>query len=189
MVLPLVSRRVGAFSIATALSFSLTAPVLAAPPTYDADAAVPAPNTFAITNARVMPGGNTPGKHIARGTVLIRGGLIAAVGENVDIPKDATVIDGTGLTVYPALVDAFTTAGMPLAADYTKAGRGATYPVGTIRADVRASEMFQPDDVAGASRRKNGFGAALVAPGVGLIAGTSSFVSLAPENRTPPHFC
>lgn len=178
MILPLVSRRIGALSIVTALSFSLSAPAFSAPPTYDADAIVPAPSTFAITNARIVTG---TGKTLARGTVIIRNGLIEKIGESADVPKDATVIDGAGLTVYPALVDAFTNAGMPLAADYPKEVRGATYPVGTIRADIQTATLFQPDDVAGASRRKNGFGAALVAPGVGLIAGTSAFVSLAPE--------
>ena len=180
MPLPLLPRRVGAFSVATALSFSISAPIVAfaAPPTYDADAIVPAPNTFAITNARIVIG---TGKTLARGTVVVRGGLIAAIGESVTVPKDATVIDGAGLTVYPALVDAFTTAGMPLSADYPKEVRGATYPVGTIRADVQTATLFQADDVAGASRRKNGFAAALVAPGVGLVAGTSAFVSLAPD--------
>ncbi len=50
---------------------------------------------------------------IERGTVIIRNGLIAAVGANVAAPADARVIDGTGLTIYPGLIDANTTLGIP----------------------------------------------------------------------------
>lgn len=38
--------------------------------------------------------------------MLIRDGLIEAVGANVTIPSEAWVMDGEGLTVYPGLIDA-----------------------------------------------------------------------------------
>jgi imidazolonepropionase-like amidohydrolase len=50
---------------------------------------------------------------IARGTIVIRNGLIEAVGANVQIPPEATIIDGTGLTVYPGLIDSFSDTGLP----------------------------------------------------------------------------
>ncbi|HEX8181839.1 MAG TPA: hypothetical protein VF525_20025, partial [Pyrinomonadaceae bacterium] len=65
---------------------------------------------YAITNARIVP---VAGPEIPRGTVVIRNGLIAAVGANTNAPPDARVIDGTGLTVYPGLIDANSTLGMP----------------------------------------------------------------------------
>src|ERR1051325_7338888 len=67
-------------------------------------------DTYAITNAHIVP---VTGPEIARGTIVIRNGLIAAVGANVTAPADARVIDGAGLTVYPGLIDANTTLGMP----------------------------------------------------------------------------
>ena len=68
-------------------------------------------DTYAITNARIV---TVAGPVIDRGTVVIRDGLIAAVGANVSAPADARVIDGTGLTVYPGLIDSSTALGMPL---------------------------------------------------------------------------
>jgi len=67
-------------------------------------------DTYAITNARIV---TVAGPEIARGTVVVRDGLITAVGANVSAPADARIIDGTGLTVYPGLIDANTTLGMP----------------------------------------------------------------------------
>jgi imidazolonepropionase-like amidohydrolase len=62
-----------------------------------------APATIAIHNARVIP---VSGPAIPRGNVILRNGLIEAVGADVAIPADAWVIEGDGLTVYPGLIDA-----------------------------------------------------------------------------------
>src|SRR5258708_26506173 len=48
-------------------------------------------DTYAITNARIMP---VSGPVIERGTIVVRNGLIAAVGANVSAPPDARTIDG-----------------------------------------------------------------------------------------------
>jgi imidazolonepropionase-like amidohydrolase len=75
--------------------------------------AVPATRSvYAIKDAKIYP---VSGPVIARGTVVIRNGLIDAVGENVSIPPEATIIDGMGLTVYPGLIDSFSDAGLPAA--------------------------------------------------------------------------
>src|SRR5215216_4658807 len=67
-------------------------------------------DTYAITNARIM---TVSGAAIDRGTVVVRNGLIAAVGANVNAPPDARIIDGTGLTVYPGLIDSYTNLALP----------------------------------------------------------------------------
>src|ERR1700754_1202260 len=67
-------------------------------------------DTYAITNARIVP---VSGATIERGTVVVRNGLIAAVGANVSAPSDARVIDGAGLTVYPGLIDSYTNLALP----------------------------------------------------------------------------
>src|SRR5437763_16293685 len=69
-----------------------------------------ATESYAITNARIV---TVSGPTIERGTVVIRDGLIASVGASVAAPPDARVIDGTGLTVYPGIIDANTTLGIP----------------------------------------------------------------------------
>src|SRR5215813_13464524 len=67
-------------------------------------------DTYAITNARIVP---VAGATIEKGTVVIRDGLIAAVGANVSSPPDARIIDGTGLTDYPGLIDSCTSLAVP----------------------------------------------------------------------------
>ena len=65
--------------------------------------------TVAITNARVLP---VSGAAIERGTVVMQGGRIAAVGANVTVPAGARVIDGTGKIVTPGWLDAGVQAGI-----------------------------------------------------------------------------
>jgi imidazolonepropionase-like amidohydrolase len=57
---------------------------------------------LAITHVRVIDGNGTPARE--NQTVLLRDGLIAAVGKHVKLPKGATVIDGSGHTLIPGLV-------------------------------------------------------------------------------------
>src|SRR5947207_4925711 len=83
------------------------------------------PSAVAIRNARIV---TVSGPVIAKGTVVVRKGLIEAVGETVPVPPDAMVVEGDGLTVYPGLIDALSTVGQPGAAPpaaATTSGRGA----------------------------------------------------------------
>ena len=57
----------------------------------------------AIRNAKIV---TVSGPVINKGTVVVRNGLIEAVGENVAVPADAMLVEGEGLTVYPGLIDA-----------------------------------------------------------------------------------
>jgi hypothetical protein len=78
-------------------------------------------DTYAITNARIV---TVSGPTIERGTVVIRNGLIVAVGANVNAPPDARVIDGNGLNVYPGLIDSYTNLALPEAAPSPSPGGG-----------------------------------------------------------------
>ena len=83
----------------TSIKLSLAALILAlAVPGVRADA----PHVYAITKARIV---TAAGRTISSGTIVIRHNVIDAVGANVTPPADACVIDGTGLTVYPGLID------------------------------------------------------------------------------------
>ena len=57
---------------------------------------------WAVKDCRIVTQAGPP---IAKGTVVIRDGLIEAVGAKVTVPADAEVIDGSMLTVYPGLID------------------------------------------------------------------------------------
>jgi imidazolonepropionase-like amidohydrolase len=70
-----------------------------------------APHVYAIRNARIV---TAAGPTIASGTVVIRNGLIEAVGAGVQVPNDAVAIDGNGMTVYPGLIDMGNSAGIDL---------------------------------------------------------------------------
>lgn len=70
----------------------------------------PVTRTYAIRNARIV---QAPGRVIERGTVLMRDGVIVAVGDNLQIPFDARIIDGDSLTVYAGFIDGLTHASVP----------------------------------------------------------------------------
>jgi imidazolonepropionase-like amidohydrolase len=62
----------------------------------------PAVTPYAIRGAKIVP---VAGAEIASGNIVLRNGLIEAVGASAAIPNDAVVVDGAGLTVYPGLID------------------------------------------------------------------------------------
>src|SRR5258706_5429019 len=78
---------------------------------------------------------------VEKATVLVRDGKIVAIGKNVAIPDDATVIDADGGTLMPGVIDPYfevTIAGgaTPDAAPRTFVGgrgRGAPFAGGGIR--------------------------------------------------------
>lgn len=65
--------------------------------------------TYAIKNATVT---TAPGRSISGATILVKNGLIEAVGTNVNIPKDAQVLAGDGLFIYPGFIDGASTSGV-----------------------------------------------------------------------------
>ena len=68
-----------------------------------APSGVLAAQDLAIRNATIITIANGD---IANGTILVRGGKIAAVGANVNIPAGVRTIDGTGKFVMPGIIDA-----------------------------------------------------------------------------------
>jgi imidazolonepropionase-like amidohydrolase len=64
-------------------------------------AAVLAAETVAITNAKVLT--VTNGRF--EGSILVKDGKIAALGENIDIPSDARIVDAGGQYVMPGIID------------------------------------------------------------------------------------
>lgn len=102
------------------------------------------PGAMAIRNARIV---TVSGPVIAKGTVVIRKGLIEAVGDGITVPPDAWIVEGDGLTVYPGLIDSLTTVGIPSLATAAApaGGRGAA-----------ATPAVTPTDTAAAVTRSMG---------------------------------
>jgi imidazolonepropionase-like amidohydrolase len=163
-----------------------------------------APRVYAIRDAQIVTG---TGKTIQKGTIVFRDGLIVDVGESAHIPADARVIDGSGLTVYPGLIDGYTNLGMtppPVAPTPGPAGQGrqGTRPVQTAPPaqqeeqahgdpSIQAADEIKPGGTAIESERSAGVTTALSSPSQGIFAGQSALVNLAGEEaatmvvRTP----
>lgn len=132
-----------------------------------------APDVWAITDAKIV---TAPGKVIEKGTLVLRNGLIEAVGAGVKAPSDAKILSGKGLTLYPGLINASTRLGMPTEA--VKSDRGDRYPVSAVQSENTAALLLKPDPDAFKPYRQAGFGVALTAPATGLYSGTSAAILL-----------
>ncbi len=71
----------------------------------------PPPAAYALENVTVV---HSDGRREAGVTIVVRGGLIEAMGPGVSIPADARVLEGDSLRVYPGMVDAFGSAEMEI---------------------------------------------------------------------------
>ena len=153
-------------------------------------------DTYAISNARVVP---VSGATIERGTVVIRNGLIAAVGANVTPPSDARVIDGTGLTIYPGLIDSYTNLALPEASPSPSAGGvgaggfflqqqvtprvsgpNSTQPVG-LQPETMVEDVIRTGGTDLENARNVGFTSALTLPRTGIWIGQSALINLSGE--------
>ncbi|HWR51336.1 MAG TPA: amidohydrolase family protein [Bryobacteraceae bacterium] len=173
-----------------ALFLVCTAALAAAPPT-----------AIAIRDARII---TVAGPIIEHGTVLVRDGLIEAAGTSVDEPAGTWIIDGKGLTVYPGLIDALSTLGLP---DHAPQPAGArrggspaappgqpTTPATLAAAPARgpedrpsnsswlhAADILNTSDKRIETARAMGFTSAVSFPTRGIFAGQGAVVNLGGE--------
>lgn len=149
----------------------------------------------AIRNTRIVPVSGAP---IDGGTIVLANGVIKAVGARVDVPAEAVVIDGTGLTVYPGLIDAFSdigvgpagagagspTPGSPQGAPRpaSRAVRGPEDRPGTTPW-VQAADEFRADDRRIETWRNGGITTVVTAPRGGIFPGQAAIVNLSGERR------
>jgi len=149
------------------------------------------PRFFAIAHARIVP---VSGPEIKSGTVIVAKGLIAAVGENVNIPPEAWVIEGKGLTVYPGFINALSDLGLgpaePAApgAGQTRGAPGPRQASSPPRGPedrpattpwVNAADVLKPDDKRLEAWRIAGFNSTLAAPMKGIFPGEGALINLA----------
>jgi imidazolonepropionase-like amidohydrolase len=126
----------------------------------------------AITNARIYP---ISAPVIDRGTIVIRGNRIEAVGANVAVPTGAQVIDAKGGEVYPGFIDARTTLGLN---EPGPRGFDDTNEMLEINAAVKAQVAYQADSDAIPVARVNGITTAAVIPAGGLLGGQIAVMNL-----------
>ena len=108
--------------------------------------------------------------------ILFENGKITSVGQNLDIPAEAEIIDASGQHVFPSLISAGSTLGLQeigavrATRDYAE--------VGAVNPNVRANVSYNPDSELIPITRSNGILLALSVPRSGLISGTSSLMML-----------
>src|ERR1700709_2077599 len=68
------------------------------------------PGQYAFTNATIVV---SPDQTITNGILLVKDRVIEAVGTGLSIPKGYVTVDLKGKFIYPGLIDAYTTYGMP----------------------------------------------------------------------------
>jgi imidazolonepropionase-like amidohydrolase len=135
--------------------------------------------TVAIRNATIVPVTIAP---IARGTIVFSNGVITAIGANADIPAGAMVIDGTGLSVYPGMIDSGSSVGL-LETDSVP-GSVDTAELGQFNANAQAAVAINPHSELIPVTRVSGVTHVVSTPEGGVISGQSALIQLA--GWTPP---
>jgi Amidohydrolase family len=139
---------------------------------------------WAVKDARII---TLAGPAIEKGNLIIRDGLIEAAGPNIPIPKDAEVIDGSKLTVYPGLMDGlgqsllkFPEEKLDLsrirAGDFTDKDRGVTPALAAFDYVNLGKAVFE-------KFHKLGFTAGHVMPDRGVFTGRSAFFSFSDPDK------
>jgi imidazolonepropionase-like amidohydrolase len=116
-------------------------------------------------------------------TVVVRDGLIEAVGPAVPVPPDVRVIDAKGLTLTPGLIDAFSGVGLPAASPRgAGAGPGSrSSAAGAVPANPLAPQALALDRLSvteALKARDAGITTALVVAREGVLPGQSVLVNL-----------
>jgi imidazolonepropionase-like amidohydrolase len=127
----------------------------------------------ALVGARVV---TAPGQVLDNATIVIRNGVVTAVGAGAAAPAGARVWDLKGLTVYPGFIDAHA----DLGGDAPQQGGdvGPTHWNPQVRAWFSTTANLKDDSTRRIALRSLGFGAALAVPRQGLFRGTASVVNL-----------
>jgi len=150
------------------------------------------PAVWAIINARIVP---VSSPVIEKGSIVIRNGIIEAVGTSVSVPADARTIDAAGLTVYPGLIDALSDIGIeearPQAQAQQRPGAAPAMPPQAQQPEAPPSEETQgltpyrqAAEILNAGHRKvesarnAGVTTTLVAPRGGFFPGQSTLINL-----------
>ena len=128
--------------------------------------------TWAITNARIV---TVSGPVIPKGTIVIKGNRIDAVGANVAVPSGAKPVDVQGATVMPGMIDASTDIGLnePGVRNYDDVTE--ILPFDQM---LRTRVAYKADSIAIPVTRSEGITTIGVRPGGGTISGEIPVMNL-----------
>jgi len=123
---------------------------------------------------------------IENGVVLMRAGKITAVGaaSSVNLPAGSEVIDATGMTIYPGLIDSETHLGLT-EIEAEAMTNDLVEPSDEIMPHMHTAEAFHAESALIPVARVNGITNAIVAPeSSDTLPGQDSFIQLAGANAT-----
>jgi imidazolonepropionase-like amidohydrolase len=129
--------------------------------------------TYVIRNAKIV---TVTGATIERGSVLIKDSKIAAAGVNIPVPKEAKVIDASGLSVYPGMIDSNTIIGLSEVGQVNATVD--TTELGDFKANMKALTAVNPHSELIPVARMNGVTTVLTCPRGGLISGQCALINL-----------
>jgi imidazolonepropionase-like amidohydrolase len=131
--------------------------------------------TIAITNGKIYP---VSGPSINNGTVLIRDGMIVAVGAQVTVPAGAQTIDARGKVVTPGLINSITELGVIEIDQVRTTNDVAAKGNNNIAAAFRVWDGLNPSSVLFAPARNEGVTSAVIVPQGGLVSGQGAAIDL-----------
>ena len=139
-------------------------------------------NYTAFTNAKIYV---SPTQTIEKGTLLIYDGKVVATGTSVTIPKNATVVDLSGKSIYPSFIDIYSDFGVEKP-KRPSGGRSSQYePSRTgyywndhVMPENNAIEKFKYDSKSADDYIKAGFGVVNTHIQDGIVRGTGSLIAL-----------
>jgi imidazolonepropionase-like amidohydrolase len=135
-------------------------------------------DVYALVGARIV---TVSGPTHENGTLVMRDGVIGAVGPTAAIPPDARVIQAQGLVLTPGLIDGFSGTGLP-APTPRPSGTGGGGTAGTAPAsNPLAPQALALDKVRAADAlkaRDAGVTTVLVIPREGVLPGRSVILNL-----------
>jgi imidazolonepropionase-like amidohydrolase len=132
----------------------------------------PAGSVVAITNATIHP---ITRPTIERGTLVVRGGRIEAVGANVSVPADAKVVDAAGSHVYPGFINARTQMGLN---EPGPRGFEDVNEMLDFNPQLRTRVAYHAESDSIAVARTNGITTVAVMPGGGTFGGEVAVMNL-----------
>lgn len=128
------------------------------------------PRNYAFINGHVH---TSPGSLIENGTILIRDGIVTAVGKNIKIPGTATVVDLKGKHVYAGFIDGY----LAIDSDESLSGERENW-----NSQVKPAEFsldhYKMDREDLDKRLSQGFTAAQLALNEGIFAGQTAVIQL-----------
>ena len=128
------------------------------------------PAVYALKDVRIVL---APGEVLEHGVLVVRDGVISAIGTKVSIPADARIWSRPGRTLYPGLIDGFS----EVAISIGDRRQGTHHWNTLIHPEIRVADRYQPDQKLNATLRAQGITTRLVAPAQGILKGRSVLVA------------